>query len=90
MPTSQKDTILDGLFSKVECCHVRLNQHPESIFIANISVVDYRHQDDETVASRGSISMKMAVLRDTERTRFEIHSVLPGHITSTQDHRNGS
>ena len=38
-------------------------------------VIDYRHQDDETVASRGSISMKMAVLRDTERTRFEIHSV---------------
>ena len=38
-------------------------------------LIDYRHQDDETVASRGSISMKMAVLRDVERTRFEIHSV---------------
>ncbi|KAF8813287.1 hypothetical protein BYT27DRAFT_7084896, partial [Phlegmacium glaucopus] len=35
----------------------------------------YRHQDDETVASRGSISMKMAVLRDVERTRFEVHSL---------------
>ena len=44
-------------------------------FIAKILATDYRHQDDETVASRGSISMKMAVLRDTERTRFEIHSV---------------
>ena len=44
-------------------------------FWAKILVVDYRHQDDETVASRGSISMKMAVLRDTERTRFEIHSI---------------
>ena len=44
-------------------------------FFAKILGIDYRHQDDETVASRGSISMKMAVLRDTERTRFEIHSV---------------
>jgi oxysterol-binding protein 1 len=72
---SPKDIILDGLFLKVECCHVGLNQHPGSIFVAKILVIDYRHQDDETVASRGSISMKMAVLRDTERTRFEIHSI---------------
>ena len=73
---SPKDTILDGLFLKVECCHVRSNQHPlESFFFAKILVIDYRHQDDETVASRGSISMKMAVLRDAERSRFEIHSV---------------
>ena len=43
--------------------------------MAKILVKDYRHQDDETVASRGSISMKMAILRDAERTRFEIHSV---------------
>ena len=74
---SLKDTILGGLFLKVECCHVRLNQHPGYFFFffAEILVIDYRHQDDETVASRGSISMKMAILRDTERTRFEIHSV---------------
>jgi len=35
--------------------------------------IDYRHQDDETVASRGSISMKTAVLRQSDRTRFEVH-----------------
>ncbi|KAF8961157.1 hypothetical protein BDZ97DRAFT_1940113 [Flammula alnicola] len=35
----------------------------------------YRHQDDETVASRGSISMKTAVLHPSERTRFEVHSL---------------
>ena len=72
---SPKDTILDGLFLKAECCHVRIKQHTNSIFEAKILVIDYRHQDDETIASRGSISMKMAVLRDTERTRFEIHSI---------------
>ncbi|KAH9475771.1 Oxysterol-binding protein-like protein 1 [Psilocybe cubensis] len=35
----------------------------------------YRHQDDETVASRGSISMKTAVLHIAERNRFEVHSL---------------
>ncbi|PPR03697.1 hypothetical protein CVT24_007418 [Panaeolus cyanescens] len=34
----------------------------------------YRHQDDETIASRGSVSMKSAVLRIMEKNRFEIHS----------------
>ncbi|KAH6904649.1 oxysterol-binding protein [Coprinopsis sp. MPI-PUGE-AT-0042] len=33
---------------------------------------DYRHQDDETIASRGSISMKNAHLKVSERTRFEV------------------
>ncbi|KAH6904642.1 hypothetical protein BKA70DRAFT_1153845 [Coprinopsis sp. MPI-PUGE-AT-0042] len=32
----------------------------------------YRHQDDETIASRGSISMKNAHLKVSERTRFEV------------------
>ncbi|KAF4610323.1 hypothetical protein D9613_010281 [Agrocybe pediades] len=42
----------------------------------------YRHQDDETIASRGTISMKNAVLVVGERSRFEVHS-LPtrGHGT---------
>ena len=62
------------MFLKEASCHVRLRQHPESI-VAKIFLIDYRHQDDETVASRGSISMKMAVLRLAERTRFEIHSL---------------
>lgn len=42
---------------------------------------DYRHQDDEQVASRGSISMKTAVLRPPmggEKLRFEVHST-PSH-----------
>jgi hypothetical protein len=40
-------------------------------------IIDYRHQDDEQVASRGSISMKSAVLRPPtggEKLRFEVHS----------------
>jgi hypothetical protein len=32
----------------------------------------YRHQEDELVASRGSITMKNAQLKVTEKTRFEI------------------
>jgi len=39
--------------------------------------IDYRHQEDEQVASRGSISMKNAVLRPPsggEKLRFEVHS----------------
>ncbi|KAK7049917.1 hypothetical protein VNI00_005347 [Paramarasmius palmivorus] len=38
----------------------------------------YRHQEDETIASRGSISMKTAVLKmpstATDKLRFEVHS----------------
>lgn len=42
--------------------------------------LDYRHQDDESVASRGSISMKNALIKINEqhRTRFEVQS-LPNH-----------
>jgi oxysterol-binding protein 1 len=38
--------------------------------------LDYRHQDDETVASRGSISMRTAIIKasSNEKTRFEVHS----------------
>jgi oxysterol-binding protein 1 len=39
--------------------------------------IDYRHQEDEQVASRGSISMKTAVLRPPtggEKLRLEVHS----------------
>ena len=47
---------------------------------------DFRHQDDETVASRGSISMKTAILRQTDRSRFEVHSmsIRGGHLRSNQ------
>ena len=38
--------------------------------------VDYRHQEDENIASRGSIAMKTAVLKvasGTNEQRFEVH-----------------
>lgn len=47
---------------------------------------DYRHQEDEQVASRGSISMKTAILRlptGAEKLRFEVHST-PSRHTSVQ------
>ena len=37
-------------------------------------LADYRHQEDESIASRGSISMKTAVLKPSERNKFEVHS----------------
>ncbi|VDB97082.1 unnamed protein product [Peniophora sp. CBMAI 1063] len=41
----------------------------------------YRHQEDETIASRGSIAMRTAVLRlpsSSDTVRFEVHST-PSH-----------
>ena len=48
---------------------------------------DYRHQEDEQVASRGSISMKTAILRlptGAEKLRFEVHSTPSRGHTSVQ------
>lgn len=50
-------------------------------------VIDYRHQDDENVASRGSIAMKSAILKlnPTNKLHFEVHSTpSQGHSTSGQ------
>ncbi|TRM63799.1 Oxysterol-binding protein-domain-containing protein [Schizophyllum amplum] len=48
----------------------------------------YRHQEDETIASRGSISMKTAVLKATpgvDKLRFEVHSTpSKGHHSGVQ------
>ncbi|KAI0032949.1 Oxysterol-binding protein-domain-containing protein [Vararia minispora EC-137] len=46
----------------------------------------YRHQEDETVASRGSIAMKSAIMRipNTDNLRFEIHSTPSRGHTSVQ------
>jgi hypothetical protein len=46
---------------------------------------DYRHQEDEDIASRGAIAMKTAILKISpggDKTRFEIHSTPSrGHTT---------
>ncbi|KAF9218913.1 hypothetical protein BS17DRAFT_883213 [Gyrodon lividus] len=48
----------------------------------------YRHQEDESVASRGAISMKTAILKvgtGAEKTRFEVHSTPSrGHTSGVQ------
>jgi oxysterol-binding protein 1 len=50
------------------------------------SYSDYRHQEDENIASRGSIAMKTATLRVApggEKLRFEVQSAPPqGHRSS--------
>lgn len=47
--------------------------------------IDYRHQEDENIASRGSIAMKTAVLKvasGTNEQRFEVHHIPSrGHQT---------
>lgn len=53
----------------------------------NLPAPDYRHQEDETVASRGSISMRTAILKmsATDKTRFEVHSTPSrGHTSGAQ------
>ena len=54
---------------------MRFRPSSKIYLLFNIFLIDYRHQDDETVASRGSISMKKAALREVERTRFQVHSI---------------
>ncbi|KAL1719000.1 Oxysterol-binding protein-domain-containing protein [Schizophyllum commune] len=48
----------------------------------------YRHQEDETIASRGSISMKTAILKTPpgqDKLRFEVHSMpSKGHHSGVQ------
>jgi hypothetical protein len=48
-------------------------------------LTDYRHQEDEDIASRGAIAMKTAILKISpggDKTRFEIHSTPSrGHAT---------
>lgn len=52
----------------------------------NFDSIDYRHQEDETVASRGSIAMKTATLKvpaTGEKLRFEVQSAPSrGHQSS--------
>ena len=71
----QKVTIQDGLYSRTESFHV--SPHPFCLrFVSNCGPEDYRHQEDENVASRGSITMKTAVLKVTSGSneqRFEVH-----------------
>ena len=72
---SPGDTARVGSYSRMESYRVWLL--PSFQLHLFISTIDYRHQEDEQVASRGSISMKTAVLRPptgAEKLRFEVHS----------------
>lgn len=64
--------------------HVRYLSPLLSIYGAQLPV-DYRHQEDEGIASRGAITMKTAILKTSpggDKTRFEIHSTPSrGHTT---------
>ena len=72
------DTAHAGLYSRMVSCRVCSYSFIFSVVVCSYSGnIDYRHQEDEQVASRGSISMKTAVLRPQtggEKLRFEVHS----------------
>lgn len=57
-------------------------------------ILDYRHQEDETVASRGSIATKTAVLKvqsGGDKLRFEVHSTPSrGHSSVQKWYMKGS
>ncbi|KIJ15782.1 hypothetical protein PAXINDRAFT_114163 [Paxillus involutus ATCC 200175] len=58
-------------------------------FVLKDGILSYfRHQEDESVASRGAISMKTAILKvgtGAEKTRFEVHSTPSrGHTSGVQ------
>jgi len=63
---------------------------PNFLLISTPPSIDYRHQEDEDITSRGSISMKTAILKlspggDKDKTRFEVHSTPSrGHTTGVQ------
>ncbi|KII83915.1 hypothetical protein PLICRDRAFT_702189 [Plicaturopsis crispa FD-325 SS-3] len=79
-------TLIDAPISEPPALKGYLNKyvnvargHQTRWFVLKGGVLSYyRHQEDETVASRGSISMKTAVLKVApggEKLRFEVHSV---------------
>lgn len=53
-----------------------LGYNGESVIDLPFTPEDYRHQDDENISSRGSISMKNCALRvaQGDKLRFEVHS----------------
>ena len=55
---------------------MRPKQHnTHNLFLLRYIFIDYLHEDDEMVACRGSISMRMAILRETDSTAFEVRSI---------------
>lgn len=73
---SRKDTAHVGLSSKLAFYHVSSLLRFTRSF-SRMLLLDYHHQEDEQVASRGSISMKTAVLKQTPGSsglRFEVQS----------------
>ena len=71
-----RDTVHDGSFSEMVFCHVSY-AFVDPPIVKLTQTIDYRHQEDEGVASRGSIAMRTAVLKSTPGSgglRFEVHS----------------
>jgi len=79
----QEATTLGGSSSKTACYLVCIFP-PSWKLISDIFLLDYRNQDDENLACRGSISMRNAKLKVSvsDRLRFEVAST-PSRIGSS-------
>ncbi|KAG7449557.1 uncharacterized protein BT62DRAFT_985148 [Guyanagaster necrorhizus] len=82
-PSSTEPPVLKGYLNKYT--NVAKGYNTRWFILQNGVLSYYRHQEDENVASRGSISMKTAILRIStiDRLRFEVHS------TPSRGHQSG-
>ncbi|KAK0212711.1 Oxysterol-binding protein-domain-containing protein [Desarmillaria ectypa] len=82
-PSSAQPPILKGYLNKYT--NVAKGYNTRWFVLENGVLSYYRHQEDESVASRGSISMKTAILKisTTDRLRFEVQS------TPSRGHQSG-
>ncbi|KAK0195540.1 Oxysterol-binding protein-domain-containing protein [Armillaria mellea] len=82
-PSSTQPPILKGYLNKYT--NVAKGYNTRWFILENGVLSYYRHQEDESVASRGSISMKTAILKISaaDRLRFEVHS------TPSRGHQSG-
>ncbi|KAK0461135.1 Oxysterol-binding protein-domain-containing protein [Desarmillaria tabescens] len=82
-PSSAQSPVLKGYLNKYT--NVAKGYNTRWFILENGVLSYYRHQEDESVASRGSISMKTAILKisTTDRLRFEVHS------TPSRGHQSG-
>jgi len=83
---SRGGIIPGGLYSRTESSPVSCASLVPAQRGTELRPIDYRHQEDENIASRGSITMKTAVLKvasGSNEQKFEVHHIPSrGHQTA--------
>ena len=86
--TSPKAIILVGLYSRMVFYLVCSFLSCSIFYVLIMVLLDYHHQDDKNIASRGSISMKTAILQVGEWNQFKVHSI-PSRRQHHHHHHTG-